>query len=102
MHSGPTLSDFLKQHRIESNQTLFVTMADGNYIDPMLNFKLSLDKWDLGKDYLVLCLDSKCSSVAQSHHILHYDGYYKKDNDTNWKIGVARSKVTSCFPHSRR
>jgi hypothetical protein len=88
-----SLPDFLKDHQLGTNQTVFITMADEKYVEPMVNFKISLDKWDLGGNYVVLCLDEKCSNLAESRHILHYDGYFKSRDATTWNAPVARAKV---------
>lgn len=100
VHSNATLCDFLKKSGLEVNQTLFVTMADEKYAEPMINFKLSLDKWDLSGHYVVLCLDASCSNAAASQNILHYDGYYKPEDDTTWKASVAKAKVYPQPPFS--
>jgi hypothetical protein len=88
-----SLPEFLKDHQLGTDQTVFITMADEKYVGPMVNFKISLDKWDLGGNYVVLCLDQKCSSVAESRHVLHYDGYLKSQDSTSWNAPVAHAKV---------
>jgi hypothetical protein len=88
-----SLPEFLKDHQLGIDQTLFITMADEKYVEPMVNFWISLDQWDLSGNYMVLCLDERCSNVAESRHILHYDGYFKSQDTTTWNAPVAKAKV---------
>jgi len=70
-----TLSQFVRSNGVGTDRTLFVTMASESYIQPMVNFRWSLDRFDLGKDYVVLCFDEACMAAAQQHDIMAYGGY---------------------------
>ena len=91
-HGGP-LSAFLHEHGIQNDRTLFVTMANKAYVDPMVNFKWGLDIFHLGNDYLVLCLDQACLEQAAQYDILAYDGFIEEG--VNWHQQIARIKVPS-------
>lgn len=70
-------------------------MASERYIDLIINFKTALDKWNLGENYVVLCLDIECVRASEAHKIIAYDGYIRSRNETNvdWHLPVARMKV---------
>jgi hypothetical protein len=87
------LSAFLHDHGVGNDRTLFVTMANKVYVDPMVNFKWGLDIFHLGRDYLVLCLDQTCLEQAQRYDILAYDGFIEEG--VNWHDHIARMKVSS-------
>lgn len=89
------LSTFLRNKGLENNRTLFVTMASEYYINSIINFKIALDKWNLGKEYVVLCLDIECVRASEAHEVIAYDGYIRYRNETNgdWHLPVARMKV---------
>ena len=89
--SGGPLSAFLHANGIGNDRTLFVTMANEAYIDPMVNFKWGLDIFNLGRDYLVLCLDQACLDQAKRYEVLAYDGYVEEG--LNWHHHIARMKV---------
>lgn len=87
-----TLSQFLRSHDVGTDRTLFVTMASESYIEPMVNFKRSLDKFDLGKDYVVLCFDLPCVAAAKKYDVLAYDGYIGHGSEER-SYQIARAKV---------
>ena len=93
------LSTFLKSNGLDNDRTIFLTIASKEYAKQMINFKLSLEKWKLEQNYVVLCLDIDCLDVAESHNILAYARYLISEEDANgdWHIPVARIKVSlSC------
>ena len=96
--TGP-LSAFLNAHGLDTSQTLFVTMASTQYIEPMINFNKALKKWNLDKFYVVLCLDVECTKAAEAHNILAYSGFLMSENEAlnDWHDPIARMKVP---PHS--
>jgi len=94
---GP-LTRFLLSNGVTPNRTLFVGMASKSYIPLMLNFKLGLTKYQLEKDYLILCLDQACLDACKEHDVLAYGGY-RLDNETvlqaagGWRNPIAKAKV---------
>lgn len=96
--TGP-LSAFLIAHGLDTSQTLFVTLANKQYIDPIINFNMALKKWNLDRCYVVLCLDVDCTKAAESHNILAYNGFLMTENEVwnDWHVPIARMKVP---PHS--
>jgi len=91
------LSTFLRNTGIGTDRTLFVTIASKSYIEPMINFKIALDKWNLGGNYVVLCLDIECAQAAESSNIIAFDGYFMsgKESKGDWHFPIARIKVPS-------
>ena len=91
---GP-LSSFLQSKGISVNQTIYLTMASKEYIDPVINFKKQLDKFDLGDVYVVLCLDPECVDATKAHHILGFGGYLATETEAegDWHFPIARMKV---------
>lgn len=72
-----------------------MTIASKHYIQQMINFKTSLQKWDLDRCFLVLCLDRECLQAAKENGIMGYDGYLMTPEEAagNWHVPVARLKV---------
>ena len=69
------LSAFLLEHGLTTHQTIFVSFGCAKTIHALLNFKLALDLFNLGNDYVILCLDTVCTDVANANGILSYDGF---------------------------
>jgi hypothetical protein len=92
--SGP-LSSFLQSRGIGNERTVFLSMASKDYIEPVINFKKQLDKFTLGGDYVVLCLDNECLDAMGNNSILGYGGYLLTESDAkeDWHIPIARMKV---------
>ena len=90
-----SLSGFLQSRGVSNDKTLFVTIASKKYVAPMINFKFGLDRWDLGKQYVILCLDHECVQAAESQNIHAYTGYLMsaKEEGDDWHTPVARIKV---------
>jgi len=63
----------------------------------MINFKLGLDRWGLGEQFLVLCLDHECVKAAEANNIHAYGRYITtaKEEDDDWHTPVARIKVVN-------
>lgn len=95
------LSNYLRRGGIGPNRTLFVTMASRKYIEPMINFKYSLDRWNEGQNYVVLCLDIECVEAGRTHGIHVFDGYLQTiaEAQGDWHSPVARMKV-SCHQYN--
>ena len=72
-----------------------MTIASKHYIQQMINFKTSLQKWDLDRCFLVLCLDRECLQAAKENGIMGYDGYLMTPEEAagDWHVPVARLKV---------
>lgn len=64
-------------------------------MDPIINFRTALDKFGLGQNYLVLCLDTGCFEGAEAQNILAYDGYIMsaEEAENDYHLPVARAKV---------
>lgn len=88
-----SLTGFLQSRGVGNDKTLFITIANKKYVDAMVNFKFALDKWDLGQQYVVLCLDQKCMEAAESHNILAFNSNLMTDDNDEWQAPVARIKV---------
>lgn len=89
------LSNYLRRGGIGPNRTLFITMASRQYIEPMINFKHALDRWNEGQNYIVLCLDIECVEAGIAHGIHAFDGYLQTITEAqgDWHYSVARMKV---------
>ena len=61
----------------------------------MINFRTSLEKWGLERNYVVLCLDADCMQAAKAQKILAYGGYFAKAKETGgeWRTLVGGMKV---------
>lgn len=90
-----SLTSFLRSRAVETDSTLFIALASENYIEPIINFRASLDKWNMGKNYVVICMDTACLQAAETHDILAYDGYCinRRELGSDWHIPIARAKV---------
>jgi|SRR5579862_1694630 len=93
----PTLSAFLESKGLDNSRTIFLTIASNSYLEPMINFRRSLEKWSLGENYVALCLDVECVQAANAHNITAYDGYLMtaKEAQSDWHLPVGRMKVWS-------
>jgi hypothetical protein len=94
------LSEFLQSRGIGTDRTLFVTIASEPYIEPMVNFRMGLDRFSLGGDYVVLCLDVPCLDTARKYDIVAFEGYLMKETEAgdDGHDPVAQTKVHSSFP----
>jgi len=98
-----SISGFLQSQGVGPDRTLFVAMATESYIEPMVNFKWGLDKFELGGDYVVLCLDVPCLEAAHRYNILAFRGFVGKslEGAVDWhsRLGsrVAEIKVSFFF-----
>lgn len=106
MSSVPPLARFLQNSGLGKDKTLFITMATEGYMDAVFNFKLGLDKFDLGGNCVVLCLDKGCVERAKEHNICAYDSYVMNGDEAggDYHVPVARAKVISSkrFVSNRR
>jgi hypothetical protein len=95
------LSNYLRRGGIGPNRTLFITMASRKYIEPMINFKRSLDRWNEGRNYIVLCLDRECVDAGIANGIHAFDGYLQTTSEAegDWHHPVARMKVCPTHVH---
>lgn len=95
-NAGP-LTQFLVSNGVGTDRTLFISMASEAYIEPMINFKVGLEKFNLGENLFVLCLDTPCLEAAKQHRILAYDGYLMNEMEAqgDWHHPIARVKVCS-------
>lgn len=68
-------------------------------MEPIVNFKSALDIFNLGRNYVVLCLDVECVAEAKAHDIIAYGGYIIQIEEGNddWHYPVARMKVPPIF-----
>lgn len=91
----PPLSRFLYRNGLRNDSTIFVTMASKEYLDAIVNFRTALDKFGIGKTYLVLCLDTECVEGAKANDVIAYGGYRmnSKEKDGDFHVPVARAKV---------
>ena len=70
-------------------------MATEGYVDPIVNFRMALDKFGLGQNCIILCLDQGCVERAKQHNIVAYDGYIMTSEEVggDYHVPVARAKV---------
>jgi len=94
-----SLPGFLQSRGVGVDKTVFVTIASEKYVQSTVNFKFSLDRWGLGRQFVVLCLDDDCVREAESHGIYAYNRYATdaKERSDNWRRAVARVKVLSNY-----
>jgi hypothetical protein len=90
------LSGFLQSHRIGTDKTLFLTIADKNFLGAALHFKSQLDRQGLGDSFVILCLDDECLKGAEGKS-LAYDGFVFR-GPGDWHTPVAKMKVRIIFP----
>jgi hypothetical protein len=89
------LAEFLRSKGLGTDRTLFVTIASQPYAESMVNFKMGLDRFSLGGDYVVLCLDVPCLETARNHDIVAFGGYLMNETEPagDWHYPVARAMV---------
>lgn len=93
---GGPLSAFLRSNSIGTDKTVFLTIADRNFIEAAIHFKTQLDKFELGETCVILCLDTDCLEAAKAQSVLAYDGYVIREAG-DWRMPVAQMKVQSPF-----
>ena len=91
------LAEFLRSKGLGTERTLFVTIASQPYTETMVNFKMGLDRFSLGEEYVVLCLDVPCLDTAKNHDIVAFGGYLMNETESagDWHYPVARAMVYS-------
>jgi len=99
---GGPLSAFLNSHGVYTDKTIFVSIADSQYLSQMRLFKSRLDIFGLGGNYVVLCLDGPCLADLRRESILVYDGFLmsKSDSEGDWHAHVAKLKVKAFRPQN--